>query len=253
MELKRVVIYSLLIVFVLFIGYELSGYHIDNSQTVVESKENGAPQIDYMWSVKEYKSFFNYLSAIPNNVDYPMMSSKKSGALFKQFIHSTETLSNNTSSAVLAFKDVAKQKNIFQKILKLYVNKDNQISKYGNEIAYLYGIQLQFLLKMQSLAKQSLEALGKDDDSYDIKVKGFDLLKKGTALQIMISLHLMSETEFFEDNKILLSYFKRYVPELSKNFSNEGKEIIKSKIFKTSEKLEVVSTKKLLNEIIEIL
>lgn len=249
MEMKRIVIYGMVFVLLVITGYTLSGYYLDKSQTIVEAREKGAPSADKVWTLKEYELFYGYLVSLPDDVDYPMLSSKKSSRLFKRLINSLDKTIEKPLADSLTFTKIIKLKKICHKTLKLYVDKDIKTQKYTDEIAHLYGIQIQLFLNMHKIAKKVMSKVKEDDDSLKIRMKGLELMKDGAAVQISVILDLLSESDSFKENDILISYFKQYTPELLTYFDEKRKKVLKGRIVEASRKVNTLSTKTLLKDI----
>lgn len=250
MEAKRIVIYSITAVIILFTVYVMSDYFVDSSQTTYEAQKSGAPSSEQVWSVKEYEMFHAYLSLLPKDVNYPILSSDKSGRLFKNFIDSLDDVLYEPLEDKVVFSRIMKLKVVCQNILKLYVDRDIKVQKYGNEIAYLYGIQIQILSQMQKIADRVVRAVPKDSPYYRINMKGLELMKDGAAVQVGVILDLLSKYNGFKDNTTLLLYFRQYVPELLHFFDKERKDTIKKRIIEVSESLDTPSTKQLMNNVL---
>lgn len=249
MEVKRVVIYSVTVVMILFTGYMMSDYFVDRSQTVIEAQKYGAPSSDQVWTVQDYEMFYRYLSVMPKDIDYPVLSSDKSGRLFKNFIDSLDDVLYEPLEDKIIFSKIMKLKVVCQNILKLYVDKDIKVQKYSSEIAYLYGVQIQILTEMQKIADRVVGSVPKDSEHYHINMKGLELMKDGAAVQIGVTLDLLSKYDAFKDNAILLLYFKQYVPELLHFFDKERKDTMKKRIVEVSKIVETPSTKQILNDV----
>lgn len=249
MEIKRVVIYSIVFVLILITGYKLSGYYLDKSQTIVEARERGAPFVDKVWTLKEYELFYGYLVSLPDDIDYPMLTSEKSSRLFKRFINSLDKVIEKPLTDSLVFAKIIKLKKICHKTLKLYIDKDIKTQKYTDEIAHLYGIQLKLFLNMHKMGKKVMSTVKEDNNSLKVRMKGLELMKDGAAVQISIILDLLSESNAFKENDILISYFKHYAPELLTHFDERRKKVLKRRIVETSKKVNALSTKMLLKDI----
>ena len=249
MEVKRIVIYSLTVIIILLTGYVMSDYFIDSSQTTFEAQKKGAPATDKVWTLQEYEMFFHYLSVLPEDIDYPVLSSGKSGKLFQSFINSLDDVLYAPLKEELLFMQTIKLKLVCQKILKLYIDKDIKVQKYKDEVAYLYGIQIQILSQMQEIAERSVRTLQKENENRQLQMKGLELMKQGATVQISVILDLLSEQGAFKDNETLLLYFKQYVPELLHFFDQQRKDIIKQRIVDVSKNADLSSTKNILNDI----
>jgi replicative superfamily II helicase len=247
MEMKRVVIYSLVLVLILVTGYTLSGPYIDKSQTVHEARKSGAPVINKVWTLKEYELFYVYLASLPDDVDYPMLSSEKSSELFNRFINSLDKVVEKPLEDSLVFTKIIKLKNISHKILKLYVDKDIKTQKYTDEIAHLYGVQIQMFLYMHKVAKRIMSSIKEDDSSLKTRIKGLELMEQGAVVQVSIILDLLSESSSLKDNKVLIRYFEQYVPELLSFFDVKRRETIEERVIEVSDKVSLSSAKILLN------
>ncbi len=245
MEIKRVLIYSVVFILISITGYRFSGHYIDRSQTVLDASKAGAPTVDKIWTLDEYDQFFRYLSSLPDDVDYPMLSSDRSGQLFKTFLNSLDKTLQASSENDMMFLKIVKLKNICHEVLKLYVDKDIKTQKYTDEIAHLYGIQIKIYLDMQMMAN----AIKKENSSEGLTKKGLDLIKDGTAVQISITMDLLTEYQPFKDNTILMGYVKQYVPQLLESFDERRKKALKQRIVEASRNTNAPSVKKLLNDI----
>ena len=249
MEKKRIVIYSLVLVLALFTGYSLSGHYIDSSQTVQEASNNGAPSDEKIWTSNEHQMFYDYLYKLSDEVDYPMLSSEKSGSLFKKFIDSLalDTQEVATNNALLM--ETMRAKNIVQNVLSLYVEKDIKVQKYTDEIAHLYGMEIKLTLDTQKAAEKVINAIDKNDDSYKLRLKGIGLMKQSAAVQISVSLDLIVEEGSLQYSPILMSYIENYVPSLLGYFSEDGNKLLTKRILDTAEKTGNESVKSSLKEI----
>ncbi len=248
MEIQRVVIYSLTVLIIIFTGYGISGYYIDSSQTAYESQKSGAPSTDKVWTLQEYEMFYRYLSVLPKEVDYPILSSEKSGNLFRNLIDSLDDVLYEPLTDEMIFMQIIKFKIICQNILMSYVEKDIEVQKYNNEVAYLYGIQIQILSQMQKIGERISKAGQKESENDQIQKKGLEFMKQGATAQVGITLDLLGESGAFKDNETLLLYFKQYVPELLQFFDINRKDMIKQRIIEVSKSSDMSSTKKLLDD-----
>jgi len=249
MELKRVVIYSVTVLIIIFTGYVMSDYYIDSSQTAFEAQKRGAPSSDKVWTLQEYNMFYRYLSVLPQDIDYPVLSSDKSAKLFRSFIDSLDNILNEPVADEIIFIKIIKLKSVCQNILELYVDKGIKIEKYNNEVAYLYGIQIQILSQMQKIADRVIRTGQNKGKNSPVQIKGLEMMKQGATVQVSVSLDLLSESDAFKDNATLLLYFKQYVPELLRFFDRHRKDIIKNRIIEVSESIDTPSTKQTLNDI----
>jgi hypothetical protein len=227
----------------------MSDYYIDRSQTAVEAQKRGAPSSDKVWTLQEYEMFYRYLSVLPQDIDYPVLSSEKSAKLFRSLIDSVENVLNEPAEDGVVFIKIIKLKSVCQKILELYVDKGIKIEKYNSEVAYLYGIQIQILSQMQKIADRIVKTSQNEGTNSPVQAKGLELMKQGAAVQVSVCLDLLSESDAFKDNATLLLYFKQYVPELLRSFDRQRKDIVKKRIIEVSVSVETPSTKQVLNDI----
>jgi len=231
-----------------YVVYSLSGEYIDRSQTIAEAQEHGAPSTNKAWKLEEYVMFFSYLSDLPEDVDYPMLSSHKSSVLFNAFVTSLEKNLDKTVSDEQNFLTIIKLKGICQNTLKLYIDKDLNTHKYTNEIAHLYGIQIKVLADMLHIAHNMIGS-DKEDKENTLRLHGLELMKQGAAVQISVVLDLLSESDSLKNNQVLLAYFKEHVPNVLNSFDQKRKNILKQRMIEVSDKVRVQYTKKLLRDI----
>ncbi len=253
MEAKRILIYAITVVLITYTTYLLSGYFTDNSHTAFQAQKSGAPSISQAWEIKDYEIFSSYLSSLPESIDFPMLSSEKSGPIFNTFVNSLDKNLYEPASNESIFVRIIKLKRICQNILKLYIEKDLDVHKYTDEIAYLYGIQLQILSKMLEVANRIEEPANEKSSNAKLRLRGLNMMNQGAIVQVSVVLDLISETDTFKNNEILLRYFKQYVPELLHSLEKKRSIILQERIMEVSNKVETQSLKKLLQTVVTTL
>jgi len=218
---------SKLILFVLMIIMILAYFplinYLDKSQTNDEAIQMGSPSIEIDWNEKEQLMFLNYLKELPDDIEYPNLASYKSSEQFKKFISSIREKEE-------VFIKINKQKSIVFEVLRLYTLKHEKDPRYLDELASLYGAQLQTSLYVLRSAHKIMQKTLPDDITYSQKEEGLKMIEEASYSNIKIVLHLFQQ-ESFVNNEILLTYFMEYTPALVVLFNGDTKALLKIKIY----------------------
>jgi len=248
MKRNRLIILLLLTVFVASSSIYL--YVQDKSQKLEIAMENGLPDIDKKWDLKDQYDFSKYLENLDNNTHYPKYSSWKSGAIFRNYLESIEDTNSSLYNQMQVLQRAGKQKSIASHILTLYTVQHEKEVLYNTELAYLYGIQLQTSYYMQKISKKIWESTKTEDLYYKQKMEGMKMIEESTLLHMKISLHLFKQ-DFFSTNKIFLKYFKEYMKKIMPLLDGNAQSELKTYIYKEAQSHKDDNSKKLLESIVE--
>jgi len=174
----------------------------------------GAPSIKVKWGLSEQESFLVYLKTLPSEIGYPQMSSFKSSNMFEKLVNSVQMNFNPTLSDEERFQNIYRLKSIVYQITSLYTKKHSIGGVYSEELAYLYGMQLQTSLYSLRAANKLLRGTAKTDENYQRRLNGLKVIEKGSYILIKLTVGFFRQ-DIFTYNKILSDYYKLYTPQIS--------------------------------------
>ncbi len=246
--MRRVLVYGFLILLLSAATYLVSNDFFDRSHTVAQSIKSGAPNIEDNWSLEEYNLFYDYLAALPDDVDYPMLDSEKSKDIFRNFIESTLSRPQVAVDLFIQMRDMASLQNVCNKILNKYSEKGVENKKYSDELAHIYGIQIKIALDMLKVSYKVITNMDVKDPAYSQNAKGLYYLRKSSSIYISNAVKLISNSRNLQKNRILHKYLKEYGLESFSYMGPELRDRMKQKILE--EKTKDKYTKEVLEYIV---